>query len=318
MKIVILDRATIGYDIDLYPIEALGETVIYDNIENEKIEEALRNADVCVMNKKVLCENNLKNCEKLKLICLFATGYNNVDVDYCRKKNIKVRNIPGYCTMSVCQHTFALLFSLIESIGYYDDFVKSGKYTLSGQANHLGRPFFEIDGKVWGIIGMGNIGRSVARAAESFGARVQCAFLSGVDRKEDCERVDIETLFRTSDIISIHSPLNDASKNLINENTLRLMKKTAVIINVGRGGIVESFDLVKAVEEGVIAGAAIDVYPDEPIGENDPFMTTKCPEKFIFTPHIAWGSVEARRRCVEKAAENIKAFIENKGSNDVW
>ena len=318
MKIVILDKMTLGDDISLDAITNCGECVMYDNISEEEISNALSDADVCVTNKKLLGEHNLEGCNNLKLICLTATGYNNVDIDYCKKRGIKVRNVPGYCTESVCQHTFTLLFSLIESVCYYDKFVKIGDYTKSGVANHLGKPFFEISGKRWGIIGMGGIGRAVAKAATAFGAQVCYAPVSGKSRKEEYTEVSLEELFRTSDIISIHSPLNEKTQNLINKNTISLMKKNAVIINVGRGGIVNSEDLVEAVDSGRILGAGIDVYPDEPPKENDPFMNVKHPERYVLTPHIAWASIEARQRCVDIVGENIAMFIENRGCNDIW
>lgn len=318
MKIVVLDCETLGLDISLEPITSLGECTLYDNIENEGIPLALKDADVCVTNKKLLGAHNLDGCENLKLICLTATGYNNVDVEFCKKKNIKVRNVPGYCKESVCQHTFALLLSLMESLSYYDDFVKSGSYTKSGLANHLAIPFGEISSKTWGIIGMGGIGREVGKVASAFGARVIYAPVSGVSRKEEYEEVTPDELFSQSDIISIHSPLNEKTENLINKQTLSQMKKDAIIINVGRGGIVNSRDLVEAVDTGVIRGAGIDVYPTEPPCENDPFMNMKHPERFVLTPHIAWASIEARNRCVEIVGENIRALIEQRGSNDVW
>ncbi|MBR5535862.1 MAG: D-2-hydroxyacid dehydrogenase [Clostridia bacterium] len=318
MKIVLLDAMTLGDDISLDILKNLGECVIYGNIENELIEGALSDADVCVTNKKLLGKHNLEGCKNLKLICLTATGYNNVDVEYCRKKNIKVRNVPGYCTESVCQHTFALLLNLMESLSYYDNFVKNGSYTKSGVANHLAKPFCEIAGKVWGIIGMGGIGREVGKVATAFGARVVYAPVSGKSRKEAFEEVDMDTLFGESDIISIHSPLNEKTENLVNMDKIRLMKKDAVIINVGRGAIVNSHDLVEAVDEGLIRGAGVDVYPKEPPSEKDPFMNIKHPERFVLTPHIAWASIEARQRCVDIVGENIKAFMENRGCNDVW
>ena len=318
MKIVVLDATTLGDDISLEPITKLGETVIFDNIENSEIPNALKDADVCVTNKKLLGEHNLSECENLKLICLTATGYNNVDIEYCKKKSIKVRNVPGYCKESVCQHTFALLLSLMESLSYYDNFVKSGEYTKSGVANHLGVPFGEIKGKTWGIIGMGGIGREVGKVAEAFGARVVYAPISGISRKEAYEEVSLEELLKESEIISSHSPLNEKTENLINKKTLSIMKKDALIINVGRGGIVNSSDLVWAVDEGIIKGAGIDVYPAEPPCASDPFMNIKHPERFVLTPHIAWASLEARQRCVDIVGENIQALIDKRGMNDVW
>lgn len=318
MKIVLLDAMTLGDDISLEPIKRLGECVIYDNIDNKDIADALCDCDVCVTNKKLLGEHNLKECHNLKLICLTATGYNNVDVEYCKTRGIKVRNVPGYCKESVCQHTFALLLSLIESINYYDGFVKDGRYTKSGVANHLAVPFDEISGKVWGIIGMGGIGREVGKVATAFGARVIYAPISGKSRKEEYEEVTIDELFKMSDIISIHSPLNEKTKDLVNMEKLALMKKSAVIINVGRGAIVNSQDLVEAVDTGLIRGAGIDVYPTEPPGEDDPFMKIKHPERFVLTPHIAWASLTARQRCIDVVAENIVALCEKRGCNDVW
>ncbi len=318
MKIVILDASTLGEDISLEPITKLGDSVVYPNVCDEDIPKVLKDCDVCVTNKKVLGEHNLENCKNLKLICVTATGYNNIDIEYCKKRNIKVRNIPGYCTQSVCQHTFAMVLALMENLEYYDKFVKDGSYTKSGIANHLGRPFGEIKGKIWGIIGMGGIGREVGRVASAFGARVIYAPVSGKSRKEEFEEVTFKALLKESDILSIHSPLNEKTRNLINEETISMMKKDAIIVNVGRGAIVNSSELVKCVDEGVIKGACIDVYPTEPPCESDPFMNIKHPERFILTPHIAWSSVEARVRCVEMVAGNILALIEQRGSNDVW
>lgn len=318
MKIVLLDAMTLGDDISLEPVRALGECVIYDNIDNKDIAEALCDADVCITNKKLLGEHNLKDCANLKLICLTATGYNNVDVEYCRARGIKVRNVPGYCKESVCQHTFALLLSLMESITYYDSFVKDGSYTKSGLANHLAVPFDEICSKTWGIIGMGGIGREVASVATAFGAHVIYAPVSGRSRKEEYEEVKLTELFERSDIISIHSPLNEKTENLVDMEKLKLMKKDAVIINVGRGAIVNSHDLVEAVDTGLIRGAGVDVYPVEPPCEDDPFMNIKHPERFVLTPHIAWASLTARQRCVDIVGENILALIEQRGCNDVW
>lgn len=318
MKIALLDAMTLGDDISLQPITGQGECIIYENIDDKDIAEALFDADVCVTNKKLLGEHNLKDCKNLKLICLTATGYNNVDIEYCKKRGIKVRNVPGYCKESVCQHTFALLLSLMESMSYYDNFVKDGSYTKSNLANHLAMPFDEICSKTWGIIGMGGIGREVSKVATAFGARVIYAPISGKSRKEDYEEVTLDALFERSDIISIHSPLNDKTENLVNMDKIKLMKKNAVIINVGRGAIVNSRDLVEAVDSGMIKGAGIDVYPTEPPAKDDPFMNLKHPERFVLTPHIAWASLTARQRCVDVVGENILALIENRGCNDVW
>lgn len=317
-KVVILDGATMGADIDFGPISRQFETVIYPGTVPEERGPRIADADAVVVNKVVIDREALENAPNVKLVCVFAVGYNNIDIDYCKKRGIRVRNVPAYCVDSVAQHSFAILFQLIESLNYYDGFVKDGSYTKSGIANHLGRPFREIAGKSWGIIGMGNIGRKVAHIAEAFGAKVSYTSLSGVKRHEDFPAVELETLLRESDIISIHAPLNEKTKNIINENTLALMKPTAVIVNVGRGGIINSAHLAAAVDSGVIAGAAIDVFPTEPPAADDPLLNVKHPERLVLTPHIAWSSVEARARCVEVTAENIAALTAGREHNDVW
>ena len=318
MKIVLLDAGTMGQDMEFSCIERLGECVKYDNTSPLEVAERIHDADVVVINKVLLNEKVLQNAHNLKLICLFAIGYNNVDIDYCRKHNIRVRNVPGYCVESVCQHTFALLFMLIENMRYYDDFVKCGSYSKSGLANHLGRPFFEISGKKWGIIGMGAIGRAVADCAASFGAQVCYSSISGILRKEKYEHVDLNTLLCECDIISIHAPLNEKTMHLIGEKELKMMKKTAFIVNVGRGAVIDEAALAEAINSGTIAGAALDVYSVEPPEKESPILSVKNKEKIVYTPHTAWSSIEARKRCISMTADNIEAFIKGEERNDVW
>ncbi len=318
MKVVILDGETMGADIDFSPISCRFDTVIYPRTSMDERAGRLAEAEAVVVNKVVIDREALENAPRVKLVCVFAVGYNNIDVDYCRSRGIRVRNVPAYCVDSVAQHTFALLFQLTESLNYYDGFVKSGLYSQSGLANHLGRPFREIAGKKWGIIGMGAIGRRVADIASAFGAGVSYASLSGAERKEKYPRVSPEELLRESDIISVHAPLNENTANFINADALALMKPTAVIVNVGRGGIINSAHLAAAIDGGVIAGAAIDVFPTEPPEENDPLMKVKNMDRLVLTPHIAWSSVEARARCIEITAENIAALEAGEERNDVW
>ncbi len=318
MKVVILDGATMGADIDFSPISSRFDTVIYPQTSPQQISERIKDADAVVVNKVVIDRTALENAPGVKLVCVFAVGFNNIDIEYCKNRGIRVRNVPGYCVDSVAQHTFALLFQLIESMSYYDSFVKEGLYTKSGLANHLGRPFFEISGKKWGILGMGNIGRRVAGIASAFGAKVSYASLSGTVRKEAYPSVSFDELMRESDIISIHAPLNKNTENIINKFSIDLMKPEAVIINTGRGGIVNSADLARAIDSGRIGGAAIDVFPVEPPASDDPFLTLKNKDRLVLTPHIAWSSVEARARCVNVTAENIAAFKEGRKHNDVW
>ncbi len=316
MKIVILDAKTMGDDIDFSPILSIGETVIYDRTSPEEIEGRIKDADVVVLNKVVLNEECLKKANNLKLICLFAIGFNNVDTLYCKKRGIKVRNVPGYCTESVCQHAFAMLFSLMENIRYYDDFVRSGKYEESGVANHLGMPFEEICGKRWGILGMGSIGRRIADVANAFGAKVSYTSLSGVKREEKYSEIPFEELICESDIICLCAPLNEKTYKIIGEDELKKMKNTAIIVNVGRGALTDEEELARALDNNEIGGAAIDVYENEPPIKS-PLLSVKNKEKILYTPHIAWSSVQARKRCVEMVADNIKAFIRGESINDV-
>lgn len=318
MKIVLLDTDTMGSDMEFSCIEKLGECVKYKNTLPDEIPSRIEDADIVVLNKVQLSEAVLKNARKLKLICVFAIGYNNIDIDYCREHNIRVRNVPGYCVESVCQHTFALLFMLIENMRYYDDFVKSGAYSESGVANHLGRPFFEISGKKWGIIGMGAIGRTVADCAAAFGAKVCYSSISGAKREEKYENVSLDTLLSECDIISVHSPLNEKTHCLIGKNELKIMKKTAYIVNVGRGAVIDEEALAQAIDEKIIAGAALDVYSVEPPKKDSPILSVQNKERIVYTPHTAWSSVEARKRCISMTAENISAFIKGESRNDVW
>ena len=318
MKIVLLDTATMGSDMEFSCIERLGECVKYENTLSGEVSERIKDADVVVINKVQLGREVLKEARELKLICVFAIGYNNVDVEYCRENNIRVRNVPGYCVESVCQHTFALLFMLMENMRYYDDFVKDGSYSKSGVANHLGKPFFEIAGKKWGIIGMGAIGRAVADCAAAFGAEVCYCSISGVVRKEKYENVDLSTLLTECDIISVHAPLNEKTMHLIGEKELKMMKKSAYIVNVGRGAVIDEKALAEAIDEGIIGGAALDVFTTEPPQADSPIMNVKNKERIVYTPHTAWSSVEARKRCISMTADNIAAFIKGESRNDVW
>lgn len=317
MKIVILDAETMGADMEFSSIERLGECTIYHTTAKEEIAVRIKDADVVITNKCFLNRDVLSSAQNLKLICVFAVGFNNIDTEYCKEKNIRVRNVPGYCTESVCQHTFALLFALIENIRYYDDFVKNGSYSRSGVANHIGKPFFEISGKKWGIIGMGAIGRAVADCATAFGAQVSYSSISGVVREEKYENIPLETLLRESDIITVHAPLNEKTTGLIGKKELEMMKKSSFIVNVGRGAIIDEAALADAVDNGIIAGAALDVYSVEPPENDSPIVSVKNSERILYTPHIAWASVEARRRCISMTAENIEAFINGKDCRDV-
>jgi len=268
MKIVFLDAKTVGEDVDLNIFKDFGEFIAYPITKKEETIDRIKDADIVITNKVVIDREVLDNAPNLKLICVAATGYNNIDVEYAKKKGVAITNVAGYSTESVVQHTFAILFYLLEHLKYYDEYVKSGKYAKSDIFTHLDKPFWEIQGKIWGIIGLGTIGRRVAEVAESFGAKVIYSSTSGVKREEKYPEYPLEELLKVSDIVSIHAPLNEKTKNLITYEKIKLMKPTAILLNLGRGGIVNEKDLAKALDESLIAGAGLDVLEREPINED--------------------------------------------------
>lgn len=309
MKIVFLDAATLGNDIDLSPIEKLGVLTSYDNSLKDQVKSRIKDADVVIVNKINLGAEEFEAAPNLKLVCVAATGTNNIDMASANKAGIKVMNVVDYSTESVAQISFASLLSLICSIGYYDNVVKSGAYSQSQFFTDSGRSFQELKGKCFGIVGMGNIGKRVASIASSFGCKVYYYSTNGIAHCKDYPSVSLEELLQKSDVISIHSPLNEKTKNLISLKEMKEMKTSAVLINMGRGGIVNESDLVQSLNFGLIAGAVIDVYEDEPIKSDHPYMKIKDKEKVILTPHIGWASIEARKVLVDKLAENIKSAI---------
>lgn len=317
MKLVILDAKTLGNDIDLSGFSQFGEVEIFQTTKPEETLERVKDKDIVITNKVIIDKNIIDNAPNLKLICVAATGVNNIDIKYAKQRGIQVRNVAGYSTESVVQHTFAMLFYLLENLRYYDDYVKSGEYAKSDIFTHLGKPFWEVRGKTWGIIGLGTIGRKVADVASSFGANIIYYSTSGVERKEKYPRVSLEELLKTSDIVSIHAPLNEKTKGLIGYEQIKLMKPTAYLLNLGRGGIVIEEDLAKALDENLIAGAGLDVLEKEPIAEDNPLLKIKNKEKLFITPHIAWTSIEARKTLINEIIENIKAFLEGKDRNRV-
>lgn len=309
MKLVFLDTKTIGEDIDLSAYDALGEVVKYGFSTLEEIPERVKDADVLIVNKIAINEQTIGTAKNLKLVCVTATGTNNLDKEYLKKRGIAWRNVAGYSTESVTQHTFALLFYLLEKIGYYDDYVKDEKYINDTVFTHFAEHFNEVNGKTWGIIGLGTIGRRVADIAKAFGARVIYYSASGSPAQEGYEQVDFETLLTTSDIVSVHAPLNEYTKDLMDREAFAKMKKTAIFLNLGRGPIVVEQDLYEALETGEIAAAGLDVLCEEPMSETNPLAKIKDSKKLIITPHIAWASVEARNRLMQIIAGQIREFL---------
>ena len=309
MKLVFLDTKTIGEDIDLSAYDALGEVVKYGFSTLEEIPERVKDADVLIVNKIAINEQTIGNAKNLKLVCVTATGTNNLDKEYLKKRGIAWRNVAGYSTESVTQHTFALLFYLLEKIRYYDDYVKNEKYINDTVFTHFAEHFNEVNGKTWGIIGLGTIGRRVADIAKAFGARVIYYSASGSPAQEGYEQVDFETLLTTSDIVSVHAPLNEYTKDLMDREAFAKMKKTAIFLNLGRGPIVVEQDLYEALETGEIAAAGLDVLCEEPMSETNPLAKIKDSKRLIITPHIAWASVEARNRLMQIIVEQIREFL---------
>ncbi len=317
MKVVILDAKTLGDDIQLGIFEQFGDLEIYPTTDPTNLFERIQDADIIITNKVIIDREAINSARNLKLICVAATGYNNVDVVYAKEKGIAVTNVAGYSTESVVQTTFGMLFYLLMHLRYYDDYVKSGDYAMSDIFTHLGRPFWEINGKRWGIIGLGNIGRRVAQVAESFGCDVIYYSTSGVEREERYPRYPLDELLKTSDIVSIHAPLNEKTRNLITIKELGMMKKNAILLNLGRGGILNEKDLAVAIDSDLIGGAGLDVLEKEPVDPKNPLLKVKNKEKLLITPHIAWTSVEARKRLVNEIAENIRAFLNGAVRNRV-
>ena len=309
MKILFLDRKTIGEDLDLEKFNDFGEVVMYDFSSPEEVPDRVKDADIIILNKVPINETTIYSAEKLKLVCITATGTNNLDKEYLDKRGIAWRNVAGYSTESVVQHTFAMIFYLFEKLAYYDSYVKEDRYINDKMFTHFAEGFHEMSGKTWGIIGLGNIGRRVADVAKAFGCNVQYFSTSGKNNNKDYKQVGLDELLSYSDIVSIHAPLDDNTLHLIDKNALSKMKKSAFLINVGRGPIIVEEDLAWALDNNVIAGAGLDVLDVEPMSENNPLRNIKDSKKLIITPHIAWASIEARRRLMDIIYGQIEEFL---------
>lgn len=310
MKIVFLDVKTIGEDIDLSGYDSLGEVVKYGFSSSEEVPERVKDADVIILNKVQVNEQTIGTAEKLKLVCVTATGTNNLDKEYLEKRGIEWRNVAGYSTETVAQHTFAMLLYLLEKLRYYDDYVKEERYVNDTIFTHFAEHFTEIHGKTWGIIGLGNIGRRVAEIAKAFGARIIYYSASGAPAQEGYRQVDMETLLVESDIVSVHAPLNEHTEGLMNAEAFQKMKPTAIFLNLGRGPIVVEQDLYDALESGQIAAAGLDVLCKEPMSGDNPLLAIKDSRKLLITPHVAWASVEARTKLMRIILDQIKEYFE--------
>ena len=306
MNIVFLEKGSLGDDIDLSYFNELGQVTFYDVTRVDQVAERSREADVIVTNKLPMNAETLADVPNLKMIALTATGTNNIDWDYTNSRGICVKNVAGYSTNAVSQHTFALLFYVLHRLAYYDNYVKSGAYCLNPGFSHFAERFTELEGKTWGIVGMGAIGQRVASIASAFGCRVIYYSTSGKNNEQPYEQVDFRKLLEESDVVSLHAPLNKDTEGIMNAEAFRAMKKTAFLVNVARGGLVVEQDLADALEKDEIAGAALDVLTIEPMQENNPLYKIKDSKKLLITPHMAWAPVETRERLMRCVYRNIQ------------
>ncbi len=314
MIIKVLDRATLGMDLSFEQLSKIGNTEIYDNTPKEELEKRISDADVIIINKIIINNEILEKAKNLKLICVFATGYDNVDIISARKHGVAVCNVPAYSTDSVALFTISTVLSLYTHLFEYKNHVASGKYTNEGKSNCVTPIYHELRGRVWGIIGFGNIGRAVAKIADAFGAKV---IVNKRKPIEDYECVDLKTLCKESDIITIHCPLNESTRGMINEENIKLMKKNVVLVNEARGAVLDEEAVAKAVISGDIAAFGCDVFSSEPFRKEHPYDRIKELDNVCLTPHAAWGAYEARMRCLGVICDNIKSFADGKTLNRV-
>ncbi len=310
MKIVLLDQKTLGDDLDVTSeLSQLGSINIYPETAPHQTIERLENADIAITNKVIINKNVIDKCSSLKLICVTATGTNNIDLEYAAQKNIKVNNVAGYSTNSVAQHTFATLLSITNNIEYYKAYVAQKKYSNQSMFTHLDKSIPELSSMTLGIIGMGNIGQKVADIAQAFGMSVVYYSTSGKNKEQSYPSLELKELLQRSDVVSIHSPLSEQTFNLLNEENLKFCKPNAIILNMGRGGIINEKALATALKEDIIFSAALDVFQSEPLSINSPLLSEAVATKMVMTPHIAWASFQARERLWGLTIDNIKNFI---------
>lgn len=314
LKLTVLDSATLGADIDLSMFERFGELRVFQNTAPEDFVNNVADSDVIILNKVKVGRHNLPACKNLKLICETATGYDNIDLEYCKENGIAVCNVVGYSTQNVAQLTLAMVMSLVCHLNEYNRLVTDGTYSRGKSANILTPVYHEIYGKTWGIVGYGNIGKQVARVAEALGCKVIVYKRTPTD---EAECVDIDTLCKEADIISIHTPLNDGTRNLINRERIAMMKNDAILINVARGAVVDEAAIAEAILEKKIGGIGIDVYSVEPFADTHPYASIAGLDNVFLTPHMAWGSYEARVRCCNEVAKNIEAYLSGECRNRI-
>jgi glycerate dehydrogenase len=310
MELAILDSKTLGNDLDLTPLKKFGEVKNYETTSVEETLERIENVEIIITNKVVITKEMMQKASKLKLIAVTATGMNNIDLEGAKELNIHVKNVAGYSTSSVVQHTFTMALYLMGRVNYYNHYVLDGSWSDSNLFTDVSKPFGEIAGKSWGVIGFGTIGKEVAKVATAFGATINYYSTSGQNKINDYHHYELEELLTRCDIISIHAPLNSSTENLLNSKNLSLLKEKAILLNLGRGGIINEADLAKELDSREIY-AGLDVISKEPIEKSNPLMQIKNKEQLLITPHIAWASIEARERLLDSIVKNIQNFLEN-------
>ena len=316
MNITFLDAGSLGPGLDLNRFSRWGKVTLWDHTTGGERIPRLAETAVAVANRVPFDEEVFAACPGIRLVLLTATGFNNVDIEAARRHGVAVCNVVGYSTEGVTQHTMALLLALMEQTAWLDGYART-LWPGSTTFGQLSRPFHEISGRTWGIVGLGHIGRRVADVARAFGAHPSYFSTSGVDRGGNLPRLDLEPLLRSSDIVTIHSPLNDQTRGLIRAQELGWMKPSAYLVNVGRGGIVDEAALADALDRGTIAGAALDVTLPEPPEPSNPLLKLAHPERLVLSPHIAWASVESRHRCLDEVELNLDAWLKGERRNRV-
>ncbi len=308
MQIVFLDKKTVGEVTNFNLLHKLGTVDVYDHTQADEVVSRAEGKEVIITNKVVVNKEIMEALPDLKLICVAATGTNNVDLEYAKEKGITVKNVVSYSTESVAQSAFAMLLHLLNRLSYYEAYVKSGAYAKGDIFTHHGPAFWELNGKRLGVIGLGNIGRRVARIADGFGMEVVFYSTTGRNNNINYKRFDLDTLLGTSDVVSIHASLTETTRDLINYEKIKLMRPCAIMLNTGRGGIINEADLSRALNENIIAGACLDVLSAEPIKSTNPLLKVIDKEKILITPHMAWASMESRARLIEGVARNIEQY----------
>ena len=312
MNLVFLDSKTLGEVPNISRLRDFGQLTQYATTTSDQIIERLRGQQIVITNKVPIIKNTLEQASDLQLICVAATGMNNIDREFAQAKGVVVKNVSGYSTASVAQHTWAMILTLLQRPAHFNHFVYSGAYAQHDIFTHFDPPSWEVAHKRLGIIGLGTIGEAVATIGRTLGAEVVYYSSSGHHDHPHYQRLTLDELLATSDIVSVHAPLNERTENLITYKQLQSMPDHALLINTGRGGIINEADLARAIDDAVIGGAGIDVFAQEPLPKDHPYVLVHRRERLLLTPHMAWASVESRTRLMDGVYQNIQEFVDGR------